>query len=96
MVAVLEAFAIQLPPGAGCRIAVCVPLALPHPKRKEAWIDLTPCCSYPRSNISLSQEKRKLQHAFSYAAFLLEQDSSCTAESFAEADVDILLPSFSP
>lgn len=92
----LEAFAIQLSLGAGCRVVVCVPLALPHPKRKEAWIDLTPCCSYPRSNISLSQEKRKLQHTFSYTAFLLEQDCSCIAESFAEANVDILLSSFSP
>lgn len=72
VVAVLEAFAVQLSLGTGYRIVVCVSLALPHLKRKEAWIDLTPRCSYPRSNTSLSQEKRKLQHTFSYAGFLLE------------------------
>lgn len=64
VVAVLKAFAIQLSLGAGNRIVVCVSLALPHLKRKEVWIDLTPRCLYPRSNTSLSQEKRKLQHTF--------------------------------
>lgn len=68
----LEAFAIQLSVGAVSRIAVCVSLALPSPKRKEAWIDITPHCSYLRSNTSLSQEKRKLQRRLSYMAFLLE------------------------
>lgn len=60
MVAMLKAFAI------------CVSLAFPHLKRKKAQIDLTPHCSYPRSNTSLSHEKRKQQRGLSYMAFLLE------------------------
>lgn len=60
MVAILKAFAI------------CVSLAFPHLKRKKAWIDLIPHCLYPRSNTSLSHEKRKQQHGLSDMAFLLE------------------------
>lgn len=72
VVAMLEAFAVQPSVGAGSRIMVYVSLALPSPKRKEAWIDLTLCYSCLRSNTSLSQEKRKLQRRLSYVAFLLE------------------------
>lgn len=43
-----EAFAFQLSVAVSSRIVVCVSLALPLRKRKEAWIDLTPRCLYPR------------------------------------------------